>query len=93
MSIAKKKKKPFSPAASGLGSALRTSTAATGVSLIVAWAPEAGSICVVHGLSCPTAHGILIPRPEVKPTPPALEGGFLTTGPSVKSLKAFFLHT
>ena len=38
------------------------------------------------GLSCPPACGILVPRPGIKPTTFALEGGFLTTGPPGKSL-------
>ena len=41
-----------------------------------------GSAVVVLGLSCPTACGILVPRPGMKPLFPALEGGLLTTGPS-----------
>ena len=35
-------------------------------------------------LSCPEACGILVPRPGMEPTSPALEGGFLTTGPPEK---------
>ena len=41
-------------------------------------------LAVVHGLSYSAACGILILRPEIKPVSPALEGGFLTTGPSWK---------
>ena len=37
------------------------------------------------GLICPTACGILVPRPEIKPVSSALEGGFLTSGPPGKS--------
>ena len=33
---------------------------------------------------------ILVPRSEIEPPSPALEGGFLTTGPSEKSHKAYF---
>ena len=33
---------------------------------------------------------ILVPRSEIEPPCPALEGGFLTTGPSEKSHKAYF---
>ena len=40
----------------------------------------------VFGLSCRTAWGILVPRPGIEPTSPALEGRFLTTGPPAKSL-------
>ena len=32
-------------------------------------------------LSCPTACGILVPQPGIKPESPALEGGFLTPRP------------
>ena len=32
------------------------------------------------------AFGILAPQPEIEPTPPALEGKVLTTGPPGKSL-------
>ena len=43
-----------------------------------------GSVVVVHGFSCPMAHGILVPRPGVEPVPPVLAGRFLTTGPPGK---------
>ena len=36
------------------------------------------------GLSCPSACGILVPRPGIEPMSPALEGGFLTTAPPGK---------
>ena len=42
---------------------------------------SAGSVAVVHGLSCSVPRGILVPRAGIKPTSPAWEGGFLTTGP------------
>ena len=43
------------------------------------WAPEqAGSIVAARGLSCPAARGILVPRPGIELSSPALEGGFLT---------------
>ena len=48
-----------------------------------------GSAVVARGLSCPTAGGILVPRPGMEPTSPALEGGFFTTGPPGKSLICF----
>lgn len=41
-----------------------------------------GSAVVAQGLSCPIAHGILVPRPGIKPALPEMEGGFLTTGAS-----------
>ena len=51
----------------------------------------AGSVVVACGLSCPVACGILVPRPGIKPTSPALEGGLLTTGPLGKSLVYDFM--
>ena len=39
------------------------------------------------GLSCPRACGVLVPQPGIEPTFPALEGGFLTTGPPGESLE------
>ena len=50
----------------------------------------AGSVVAAHRLSCPTACGILIPQPGIKPMSPALEGGFLTTGPPGKSPSGCF---
>ena len=37
---------------------------------------RANSVVVTRGLSCPVACGILVPRPEIEPTSPALEGRF-----------------
>ena len=37
------------------------------------------------GFFGPEACGILAPQPRIKPTPPALEGEVLTTGPPGKS--------
>ena len=48
------------------------------------------SLVAVHRLSCPGACGILVPPPEIEPMSPALEGGFLTTGPPGKALNATF---
>ena len=42
------------------------------------------------GLSCPMACEILVPRPEMESTSPALQGRFSTTGPPGKSLVLFF---
>ena len=36
---------------------------------------------VAHGLNCSAACGILVPPPGIEPESPALQGGFLTTGP------------
>ena len=50
-------------------------------------APECvGSVVVAHGLNCPAACGILVPWLGIESKSPALEGGFLTTGPWGKSL-------
>ena len=50
-------------------------------------APECvGLVVVACGLSCPEACGILVPQAGIEPMSPALEGGFLTTGPPGKSL-------
>ena len=43
------------------------------------------SLVVAHGLSCSVACGILVPGPGVEPASPALQDGFVTTGPSGKS--------
>ena len=52
-------------------------------------APQgAGSVVAARRLSCPAACGILVPQPGIEPAFPALEGGFLTTGPPGKSLKS-----
>ena len=48
---------------------------------------------VAHGFSCPEAYGILVPGPGVKPASPALEGGFLTTGPPGKPHQQLLLIT
>ena len=42
-------------------------------------------------LSCPEACEIVVPQPGTEPMSPALEGGFLTTGPPGKSLFCLFL--
>ena len=48
-------------------------------------APEyTGSVVVAQGLSRPAACKILVRQPGIKPTSPALEGRFLTTGPTGK---------
>ena len=39
-----------------------------------------GSVVVAGGLHYPKVCGILVPPPGIKPTSPALEGRFLTTG-------------
>ena len=42
---------------------------------------------VAHGLNCSAACGILVPPPGIEPKSPALQGGFLTTGPPGKPPK------
>ena len=49
------------------------------------------SVVVAHGLSCPTACGILVSQPGIEPTFPALAGGFLTPGPPGKSVCAILI--
>ena len=44
------------------------------------------SLVEARGLSCCSACGILIPWPRIKPESAALQGGFLATGPSGKSV-------
>ena len=43
-------------------------------------------------LSLVVAYGILVPQPGIKPMCPALEGGFLTTGPPGKSQELLVLR-
>ena len=45
---------------------------------------HSASFVLAHGLSCPVACGILVPRPQNKPTSPALQGRFVTSGPPGK---------
>ena len=42
------------------------------------------SVVTVHRLSFSVAYGVLLPPPGVKPSSPALQGRFLTTGPAGK---------
>ena len=51
-----------------------------------------GSVVAVRELSFLLARGILVPWPGMKPASPALDGGFLATGPPGKSLEGFFLR-
>ena len=51
---------------------------------------EHGPVVVAHGLSCPIACGILVPRSGIDCMSSALSGGFLTTGPPLKSLCVWF---
>ena len=50
-----------------------------------------GSVIVAPGLSCNATCGILVPQPGTEPRSPALEGGFLATGPQGKSQPSVFL--
>ena len=62
--------------------------------LIVAWEifvkARGFSPVWAGGLSYPVACGIPLPQPGIELASPALGGGFLTTGPSGKSLISFF---
>ena len=49
-----------------------------------------GSVVVVHGLSCSSARGILVPQPGIKPVSLALTGRFLTNRSPVKSYNKLF---
>ena len=53
---------------------------------------SADSVVAPCGLSCPAGCGILVPTPGIKPMTPALEGGFLITGPPGKSLAQFYFR-
>ena len=48
---------------------------------------ELASLALAYGFSCPVACGIFVPGPGIKPTSPALEGGFLTTEPRISKLE------
>ena len=49
------------------------------------------SVLVIHGLSSPAVCEILVPRPGIELASPALQDGFLTLGPRVKSLGLFVI--
>ena len=51
-----------------------------------------GLVVAAHRLNCITSCGILVPQPEIKPVSPALEGGFLTTGPPGKPQEGASWH-
>ena len=67
---------------------LASAVAACSLSLIVAHGLQSmrASVAGVHRLSCSKACEILVPRPGIKPSSPALQAGLLTSGPSGKSL-------
>ena len=44
------------------------------------------SLVALCGFNCLPTCGILVPGPGIEPTCPALDGGFLTTGPAGESL-------
>ena len=48
-----------------------------------------GSVVVTCGLCCSVACGILVPQPGIESMYPALQNGFLTTGPPGKSHTVF----
>ena len=51
-----------------------------------------GSVVVVEGLAAPAAGRILliVSQPRMEPVSPALQSGFVMTGPPGKSLLAVF---
>ena len=49
-----------------------------------------GFLVVTHALSCPSACGIPVPQPAVKPASPALEGRFLSSESPGKFLVLLF---
>ena len=62
-----------------------------GLSSCDSWALEhVGSVVVARHLSSSMACGALVPEPGIEPMCPALQGGFLTTGPRGKSLYGYF---
>ena len=52
-----------------------------------------GLVAAAQGLSCPKACGILVSGLGIKPTSPALEDEFLSTGPLGKSPRFFHFYT
>ena len=67
----------------------RTESFLVALRLLSRWG--AGSVSVARGLTCPATGGIslIVSQPGIEPSSPALEGGFLTTGPPGKSLWMF----
>ena len=62
-----------------------------GLSSCDSWALEhVGSVAAARHLSSFMACETLVPEPGIEPMCPALQGGFLTTGPSGKSLDGYF---
>ena len=59
-----------------------------GSAVVACGLQSAGSVVVVHGLSCSPARGIF-PDPGLERVSPALAGGFLTTEPPGKPLNHF----
>ena len=43
------------------------------------------SVVVARRLSCPKVYGTFVPKPGIEPTPPTVQGRFLTTRPPGKS--------
>ena len=84
----------ISLAASVLVVALVILIAACGIFHCGTWASLAEAcrlriLTVTLRLSCPAVHGLLVPWPGIKSWSPALEGGFLTTGPPGKPQWSF----
>ena len=69
-----------------------SSAAAHAFSSCGTWDPSAQPpVVAVNRLSFSTECGVLLLRPGIEPTSPALQGGFLTTGPPGKSPKPRFV--
>ena len=76
-----------------MGASLQVQRAA---SLVVVCSARAycsvwASLVVALRLGCISVYGILVPKPGIEPESPALEGGFLTTGPLGRSPKNMFI--
>ena len=62
-----------------------------GLSSCDTWVLEhVGSVVAACHLSSSMTYETLVPEPEIEPVFPALQGGFLTTGPPGKSLDGYF---
>ena len=54
---------------------------ASGEGSCAAASPVVACVVTVHRLSCPAPCEVPVPQPGIEPVSPALEAGFLTTGP------------
>ena len=60
--------------------------------MCLAWRESFGLVLFsdLQHVYCPTACGILVPQPGIKPVPLARKHGVLTTGPPGKSIEGIF---